>query len=349
MTGYFNFLGLPSVVQDLITNEIVHNSIPEDRIQLALTSKYCNELVQHARQKKIIDKFTIGYHSRFSFISNSIEYIKTEEQLTEILPNSQIKQLKFSNGSLFSSEEYLEFLDILFEAAIFATKFGISINYVHKDKVIGFYVKLKHLKSVTVRNPELILPYYPSKTAKFSTGAEIRVRNDFEHVPVYLTSLGQNTFTFEMSSKNSVQILISQKFVGKNKRILKLKKKAFPFEIAFNVVSALNPKKNYFSGVFKEDQRQMLINLEDVDPDEILLVKLVDEIIKERTGTGVIEHFVHSRYSAKMLESAFPTANFTTPEERVEKINNVLGTNIQLFQVYNFAQTVRAALRVCGR
>ena len=52
---YFNFLGLPEVVQDLIVHEIVHNSIPEDRIQLARTCKYLNEAVKRAKPKKIVE------------------------------------------------------------------------------------------------------------------------------------------------------------------------------------------------------------------------------------------------------------------------------------------------------
>uniref|UniRef100_A0AC34RFX3 F-box domain-containing protein n=1 Tax=Panagrolaimus sp. JU765 TaxID=591449 RepID=A0AC34RFX3_9BILA len=164
MTDYFNFLGLPSVVQDLITEEIVHNSIPEDRIELALTSKYCNELVQRARPKKIIDHFWIWNVSSFAFIANSREYTKTKEQLMEILPNCQIKKLHLTNQLVFSSEDYSEFLDMLSEAARFATYFGINLyNPVYVNEIVGFYVKLKHLKSVTVGDPELILPYYPSK------------------------------------------------------------------------------------------------------------------------------------------------------------------------------------------
>uniref|UniRef100_A0AC34R442 F-box domain-containing protein n=1 Tax=Panagrolaimus sp. JU765 TaxID=591449 RepID=A0AC34R442_9BILA len=137
MTDYFDFLGLPLVVQDLITNEIVHNSIPEDRIQLALTSKYCNKLIQRARPKKIIDKFTIPYLPHFTFIANSREYTKTKEQLMEILPNCQIKQLILDNESVFSSEYYLEILSMLSEAARLATKLDIvTINLVHMHKGI---------------------------------------------------------------------------------------------------------------------------------------------------------------------------------------------------------------------
>uniref|UniRef100_A0AC34R2S6 DUF38 domain-containing protein n=1 Tax=Panagrolaimus sp. JU765 TaxID=591449 RepID=A0AC34R2S6_9BILA len=162
MTDYFKFIGLPLVVQDLITEEIVHNSIPEDRIELALTSKYCNELVQRARPKKVIDKFTVAIIPRFTFISNSTEYRKTKEQLLEIVPNCQIKQLKLYDH-LGRSAEYSEILDMLSEPAKFATKLDIGDIRNPSFNVVEFYVKLKHLKSVTIRNPGLILPYYPSK------------------------------------------------------------------------------------------------------------------------------------------------------------------------------------------
>uniref|UniRef100_A0AC34QSP4 F-box domain-containing protein n=1 Tax=Panagrolaimus sp. JU765 TaxID=591449 RepID=A0AC34QSP4_9BILA len=162
MADYFNFLGLPSLVQELITNEIVHNSIPEDRIQLALTSKYCNELVQRAKPKKIIDQFWI--QDPFAFLANSREYTKTKEELMDILPNCQIKQLVSEYGSVFSSEEYSEILDMLPEAARFATKFNITSTHpIRMGKVVEFYAKLKHLKSIVLKEYDLILPYYPSK------------------------------------------------------------------------------------------------------------------------------------------------------------------------------------------
>uniref|UniRef100_A0AC34Q524 Uncharacterized protein n=1 Tax=Panagrolaimus sp. JU765 TaxID=591449 RepID=A0AC34Q524_9BILA len=137
-------------------------------------------------------------------------------------------------------------------------------------------------------------------------------------------------------------IIICQKFVGENRRILKLKRTTWLlFDIAFKVVSASNLDKNYYSGVFKAREQNFV--LENVDRDEILKVKFVDKRIKRRDRGA--ENFPHPRYSAAMLESAFPTANFTTPDERVEKINNVLGTNIQLIQADNFAQTVEIILQ----
>uniref|UniRef100_A0AC34QSJ5 F-box domain-containing protein n=1 Tax=Panagrolaimus sp. JU765 TaxID=591449 RepID=A0AC34QSJ5_9BILA len=165
MTDNFNFLGLPSVVQDLITNEIVHNSIPEDRIQLALTSKYCNELVQRAKPKKVIDQLSFLDFPQFSFIANSRDYDKTKEQLMEILPNCQIKQLQLYDYLDDSTEDYSEVSDMLLEAARFATKLDIIIpsGLEVEDEVVGLYVKLKHLKSVTIWEVAWILPYYPSK------------------------------------------------------------------------------------------------------------------------------------------------------------------------------------------
>uniref|UniRef100_A0AC34PZT4 F-box domain-containing protein n=1 Tax=Panagrolaimus sp. JU765 TaxID=591449 RepID=A0AC34PZT4_9BILA len=398
MTDYFNFLGLPLVVQELITNEIVHNSIPEDRIQLALTSKYCNELVQRARPKKIIDRFSVvEFFSCFIFIADSKKYTKAKEELMEILTNCQIKKILLNDAP--ETEDDLEIFDMLSEAAKFATKLHIffpDLDYM--DKIVEFYVKMKHLKSVMLWGSDLILPSYPSKvalefgfgdapgyfsedfeeetqnsplssfelkcsltlekcqqylqTAEFSIGADISIRYHRMHVPVYLIHLGQNIFTLEMFSNNSCPIFISQKFVGRNRRILKLKRSDFlqPYgkkspEIAFNVMSASNLDKNYFSGAFKEGQQKMLINLENVDLDEILTVKFVDERIKCRDGNRVTEYYVRPRYSAKMLVSAFPTVNFTTPEERVKTINNVLGTKLQLIQAENFAQIVKVLIQ----
>uniref|UniRef100_A0AC34RK64 F-box domain-containing protein n=1 Tax=Panagrolaimus sp. JU765 TaxID=591449 RepID=A0AC34RK64_9BILA len=162
MTDNFNFLGLPKEVRELIIDEIVQ--IPEDRIELALTSKYCNEVVKRKNPKKTIDRLTIESPSRLTFMSNSRIYVKKKEQLMEILSNCQIKKLVLADKSKSITPNYSEILDMLFEAAKFATKLDIiPIHPVYMDEIVGFYTKLKYLKSVTIGNPKFILPYYPSK------------------------------------------------------------------------------------------------------------------------------------------------------------------------------------------
>uniref|UniRef100_A0AC34REY3 DUF38 domain-containing protein n=1 Tax=Panagrolaimus sp. JU765 TaxID=591449 RepID=A0AC34REY3_9BILA len=163
MTDEFNFLGLPLVVQDLITNEIVHQSIPEDRNQLALTSQYCNYLVQRAKPKKIMDRFTILSPLRFTCRSNSRK-IPKKQQLMKIVSNCQIKKVVMADETKRDHSNYAEFFNMLFEAAKFSTKFDIiAFKDVHMVEIVGFYTKLKHLRSVTIGKPEFTLPYYPSK------------------------------------------------------------------------------------------------------------------------------------------------------------------------------------------
>uniref|UniRef100_A0AC34RRZ1 F-box domain-containing protein n=1 Tax=Panagrolaimus sp. JU765 TaxID=591449 RepID=A0AC34RRZ1_9BILA len=210
-TNQFNFLGLPLVVQDLITNEIVHNSFPEDRIQLALTSKYCNELVQRAKPKKIIDQFLI-HRSCVYFWDDEGIYAKTKEQLMEISPNCQIKELQLCHNS---TENYLEVLDMLSEATRFATKLDImTVNHVYEDKIVEFYVKLKHLKSVTVKDPKLILPYYPSKV-KLNFGID-RPGNILEDLAVKSQNCPLSFFELEsrLSLEECQQFLQVNEIIG---------------------------------------------------------------------------------------------------------------------------------------
>uniref|UniRef100_A0AC34PWF2 F-box domain-containing protein n=1 Tax=Panagrolaimus sp. JU765 TaxID=591449 RepID=A0AC34PWF2_9BILA len=112
---YFNFLGLPEVVQDLIVHEIVHNSIPNDRIQLARTCKYLNEAVKRAKPKKII------------------------------LQQFQVEKLIMSTNSLYAKEtQCSELFHRLFEASKFVTELEFC-HYSFFPEFTAFYNKFEHL------------------------------------------------------------------------------------------------------------------------------------------------------------------------------------------------------------
>lgn len=156
----FDFPALPSVVQDLIVNEIVHNSLPEDRIQFAQTSKCSNELVQRAHPKKIMKNFAIG---RWKYNNGEWKWnSRSPTEWMEILQKCQVESLDLHH--LFFSpqyqSEYPEFLDILYKASKFATKLDIWFDN-KPDGFEEFYEKLNHLNTVVFHEDPLLLPRYP--------------------------------------------------------------------------------------------------------------------------------------------------------------------------------------------
>uniref|UniRef100_A0AC34RDW3 DUF38 domain-containing protein n=1 Tax=Panagrolaimus sp. JU765 TaxID=591449 RepID=A0AC34RDW3_9BILA len=177
MTEYFNFLGLPIVVQDLIAAEIVHNSIPEDWIQFALTCKVFNELVKHAKPKKILPSIYIGHCNKDGIILYTLSRVpevfyriqdSTTAKMERWLRNVQILILTLT-PSIFSDEfkDHVEFLNVFHEATKFVTTLRIQIplNSSLSPDYINFYEKLKHLKRLEFHRPFedfAKLPKFPS-------------------------------------------------------------------------------------------------------------------------------------------------------------------------------------------
>uniref|UniRef100_A0AC34R939 F-box domain-containing protein n=1 Tax=Panagrolaimus sp. JU765 TaxID=591449 RepID=A0AC34R939_9BILA len=157
MKEYFNFLGLPTVVQDLIAAEIVHNSIPEDRIQFSLTCKAFNELVKHAKPKKILPSVCIGRCKKDGTISYTLSSVPEDytffhddtmaTTMEKWLRNAQIEILTLST-SIFSDEfkNHVEFLNVFYEATRFVTTLHIEADSSLNSGYLDFYQKLKHLK-----------------------------------------------------------------------------------------------------------------------------------------------------------------------------------------------------------
>uniref|UniRef100_A0AC34R9E1 F-box domain-containing protein n=2 Tax=Panagrolaimus sp. JU765 TaxID=591449 RepID=A0AC34R9E1_9BILA len=166
MTEYFNFFGFPTVVQDLIAAEIVHNSIPEDRIQFALTCKAFNELVKHAQPKKILPSIIIGRCKRdgtISYFYSTCPQVlyrvyddTTATTMEEWLRNAQIQFLTLS-ATIFSDEfkDHVEFLNVFHEATKFVTTLRILVSRRSSlnPGYLNFYEKLKHLKCLEFEGP----------------------------------------------------------------------------------------------------------------------------------------------------------------------------------------------------
>uniref|UniRef100_A0AC34RGT5 F-box domain-containing protein n=1 Tax=Panagrolaimus sp. JU765 TaxID=591449 RepID=A0AC34RGT5_9BILA len=152
MTEYFDFLGLPTLVQELIAAEIVHNSIPENRVQFALTCKAFNELVKQAKPKKILPSVCIGYYDENGTIGYTTSFPVYDDitvtELEELLRNAQIQILTLT-PSIFSDEfkHHVEFLNVFHEATKFVTTLRMEVSFASLNSgFLDFYEKLKYLK-----------------------------------------------------------------------------------------------------------------------------------------------------------------------------------------------------------
>uniref|UniRef100_A0AC34RTD7 F-box domain-containing protein n=1 Tax=Panagrolaimus sp. JU765 TaxID=591449 RepID=A0AC34RTD7_9BILA len=151
----------------MIADEIVHNSIPEDRIQFATTCKAFNQLVKHAKPKKIIRYLRI--HCDFtdvSFRTNSQnERIMTLPELKKILQQCQVEDLSLYGRNNILDSLFSELMDLLVEPCRFVTALGIRY-FIPEFKFVDFYTKLKHLKFLKIYDASetvIDLPYFPPK------------------------------------------------------------------------------------------------------------------------------------------------------------------------------------------
>uniref|UniRef100_A0AC34RDY4 F-box domain-containing protein n=1 Tax=Panagrolaimus sp. JU765 TaxID=591449 RepID=A0AC34RDY4_9BILA len=174
---YFNFFGLPEVVQDLIVYEIVHDSIPEDRIQLARTCKYMNEAVKRAKPKKIMEIANFDMTLLQSSFSPALVTF-----ICQYLQQFQIEELKVEKEchimELIESEQ-CDFFYHLFEALKFVTKLQIRLYYYMLPAFAKLYNKLEYVEFLDFRGSIEIfnsLPHYPSRIRlNFGTNYESSV------------------------------------------------------------------------------------------------------------------------------------------------------------------------------
>uniref|UniRef100_A0AC34QM73 F-box domain-containing protein n=1 Tax=Panagrolaimus sp. JU765 TaxID=591449 RepID=A0AC34QM73_9BILA len=172
---YFDFLGLPEVVQDLIVHEIVHNSVPNDRIQLAGTCKYMNEAVKRAKPKKIVEKLqinwwldilTFSFDSRTLYSSPPLPEFFTS--ICQILQQIQAENLIVGALVIDEAQQLLELSDLfyyLFEATKFITEL-----YIHHSTILQefteLYNKLEHVEFMYFSHSSEMfnsLSHYPSR------------------------------------------------------------------------------------------------------------------------------------------------------------------------------------------
>uniref|UniRef100_A0AC34PYB1 F-box domain-containing protein n=1 Tax=Panagrolaimus sp. JU765 TaxID=591449 RepID=A0AC34PYB1_9BILA len=151
----------------MIADEIVHNSIPEDRIQFATTCKAFNQLVKHAKPMKIIRRLRIHCDTTgvTVYINSGNGRFMTLPELKKILLQYQVEDLLLYAMGRFSNILYSELMDLLMEPCRFLTAFSIT-SYDSRFKYVDFYKKLRHLKSLTIYDLTKIimdLPYFPPK------------------------------------------------------------------------------------------------------------------------------------------------------------------------------------------
>uniref|UniRef100_A0AC34Q239 F-box domain-containing protein n=1 Tax=Panagrolaimus sp. JU765 TaxID=591449 RepID=A0AC34Q239_9BILA len=182
----FNFLSLPLKIQEKIVAEIVHNSVPSDRIHFAQTSKYSNLLVKRAKPKKIITRLEIkscSVHNIAIKINGKIIEFKTISKLYNILKNCQIRTLQLGSDKFFSEINQWwnsKFKKVFYEAAKFVTEMDICMKSIKSEEFMNFYKKLKHLRYLGIYNYILnifYLPKFPQNIFLFPTSPNEKLDN----------------------------------------------------------------------------------------------------------------------------------------------------------------------------
>uniref|UniRef100_A0AC34RDY3 F-box domain-containing protein n=1 Tax=Panagrolaimus sp. JU765 TaxID=591449 RepID=A0AC34RDY3_9BILA len=180
MPDHFNFLGLPSTVQDLIAEEVVHKTFPEARIQFALTCKSFNELVKRAKPKKMISCLGILEWTKDKIVfsvDNKIFECQTSAKLEEILEKCQIVgYLLMKSVTIFSeTNPNWKVLILLSKSAKYVRNLYVKYwsndyypnhiaNPSSHERFIVFYHELEHLIALTFSGcyeDFVRLPYFP--------------------------------------------------------------------------------------------------------------------------------------------------------------------------------------------
>uniref|UniRef100_A0AC34RMX2 DUF38 domain-containing protein n=1 Tax=Panagrolaimus sp. JU765 TaxID=591449 RepID=A0AC34RMX2_9BILA len=331
----------------MIADEIVHNSIPEDRIQFATTCKAFNQLVKHAKPKKIIRELHLGRH-------------KTE--LEKFLQQYQVENLLLDATIRYIDERfYSELMDLLVESCWSVTELSIT-SHNPEFKYVDFYTNLKHLKSLTIYDTTRMirnLPYFPPKlnllseyslsllaektfnhplsfleighevqltqiqqflmAANLEIGAEIRFcfkNQQFANFDGFLTFIGNGLFEFQLL-RGFEYLMLNQQMNSQNKKILKLLTYCYfvnDRRIPFTVTSVPNPDNVICSGEFT--------------------YKIPKKIISENVAecVKVMSPYYSTYYSPQLLENWFPRTENYDPFERVKTINETLGTKIVIIK-----------------
>uniref|UniRef100_A0AC34RGQ3 Uncharacterized protein n=1 Tax=Panagrolaimus sp. JU765 TaxID=591449 RepID=A0AC34RGQ3_9BILA len=131
---------------------VVHNSVPNDRIQLAKTCKYMNEAVKRAKPKKIVEDVTIDWRLEeifFRFDSKVLRSPPSPEFFTsirQILQQIQVEKLRMVTNSLDVEETQDSGLfRHLFEASKFVTELNFCLDSLFSE-FTEFYNRLEHLE-----------------------------------------------------------------------------------------------------------------------------------------------------------------------------------------------------------
>uniref|UniRef100_A0AC34QB13 DUF38 domain-containing protein n=1 Tax=Panagrolaimus sp. JU765 TaxID=591449 RepID=A0AC34QB13_9BILA len=345
----------------MIADEIVHNSIPEDRIQFATTCKAFNQLFKHAKPKKIINFLRLNCYETDSslYINSGNERIMTLPELKNFIQQYQVENLSFCTADWVTDKHlYSELMEILMEPCRFVTVLSITSDD-PELKYVDFYKKLKHLQSFKVYDPtEVImdLPYFPPK---------LELQSEY-----YLPWLAEKTLNHPLSFlkiNRPVQLTDVQQFLMRAN-----------FEIGAEIRFRFNNESKIFkgfltfigNGLFEFEMfrgSEYLILDQQVNSQNKKILKLstdfwlwFDEKVpftvksvsnpglvvcsgkltrdsREKTVFENVDECVkvlnprHSTYySPKLLDNWFPRTENYDPFDRVETVNKALGTNISV-------------------
>uniref|UniRef100_A0AC34PWC5 Uncharacterized protein n=1 Tax=Panagrolaimus sp. JU765 TaxID=591449 RepID=A0AC34PWC5_9BILA len=151
----------------MIADEIVHNSIPEDRIQFATTCKAFNQLVKDAKPEKIIRDLLLDCFKTDVLLPNNSRNsdIMTLPELKKILQQCQVENLSLYADHFSDQHFNSELMDLLMESCKFVTSLSIT-SYNPEFNYVDFYKKLRHLKCFKAYDYSgmiMNLPYFPPK------------------------------------------------------------------------------------------------------------------------------------------------------------------------------------------
>uniref|UniRef100_A0AC34QDY9 DUF38 domain-containing protein n=1 Tax=Panagrolaimus sp. JU765 TaxID=591449 RepID=A0AC34QDY9_9BILA len=339
----------------MIADEIVHNSIPEDRIQFATTCKAFNQIVKHAKPKKIIRELRIGCRTDVSCLINSKRVcFMTLPELKKSLQQYQVEHLSLLADSSCDEHFFSELMDLLTEPCRFVTVLSID-SYNPEFNYVDFYKKLKYLKSLTIYDSSRMirkLPYFPSKLElknKYCLPllAEktlnrplsfLKITNDVQLTDIqqflmtanleigaqihfrfdaigFLTFIGNGLFEFEVP-RSFRYLILDQRMSTQNKKSLKL---STDFRLYYD-------EEIPFTVTSVSNPDNVVFSGELTTKSREIVFENFSEVHFVKISFPRPEYSIY--YTPQLLDNWFPRIENYDPFERVETINKTLGTKI---------------------
>uniref|UniRef100_A0AC34QPN0 Uncharacterized protein n=1 Tax=Panagrolaimus sp. JU765 TaxID=591449 RepID=A0AC34QPN0_9BILA len=186
------------------------------------------------------------------------------------------------------------------------------------------------------------------QTTKFANGCEIccKVQNSEEEtICIFLTFIDdEQSFEIETFLKESSLLVADQKHDGENKRILTLsvvekedvdyyyddRSWSFPFKVTMKT----QPNEPLFSDCLTKDAYKY----ENGPKEKDYVLENVEENDWIKINFDEDNAYIH--YSHQMLESNFPRNDYSSAQERLGDINNILGCKITTIKPEMLCETI---------